>query len=233
MKSVFWIDKVHGCSISENVQLQEMYNECSSLEKMQNGLFYLARSVRNIEEKKKLVVEREGKVSFGSYAQNVEGVDSQEIQLLPNYYNWFANDLINYVRLVGFTMNRINGNITHYDIRHSPKHIRELVDTYVKSVTEIHLVSIHRNKVSAHFAITDPRTENASMRYQSIFYPVDFANGRYFTNVIQIQVENDNESLPQWSVTNVFESLIPRYWPLEHDFFQRRFNGFVVPPRVV
>jgi hypothetical protein len=127
-------------------------------------------------------------------------------------------------------MLRIKGDITHDTIRTEPGEVRRLVKEYVDSVDEIIAVKVWRNKVSAHFAITDPRNENPAILYHSIMQPIAFWIGMRFTTNTAIIHGMNEEEMPQWSLTEVFERLFDRYWPEGHQFFQQRFPGFVFPP---
>jgi hypothetical protein len=231
MSSKFWIDKVHGCSLDQCGDINDLLNELSNLEKLQNGLFSIAMTVKSLEkqefERRKLS-ERSITIGFGM----PEGTHASEQELLlPNYFHWFANDLINYVRLAGFTMHRINGTITHEMIRSDSDKVKGFVNEYVKSVTEIDEMKIWRNKVSAHFAITAPLSENPAILYHSILQPIAFwMNMRFTMNTVIIDGMTEAD-MPQWSLTEVFERLFERYWPEGHDFFQQRCPGFVVPPK--
>ena len=48
-------------------------------------------------------------------------------------------------------------------------------------------------------------------------FPVTFTNGRYRVGELTLTRTTaagaSTSAIPQWSVTEVFEGLIPRYWP--------------------
>jgi len=72
--------------------------------------------------------------------------------------------------------------------------------------------------VFGHFAITDPRQEdNIATLDMSVIFPVTFENGFYVVGGLTLMKGNTSGShtsqLPHWSLTNVFETLTPRFWP--------------------
>jgi hypothetical protein len=51
----------------------------------------------------------------------------------------------------------------------------------------------------------------------SVMFPVTFTNGQYRVGELALTRRNsagtNTSAIPCWSITQVFESLIPRYWP--------------------
>jgi hypothetical protein len=155
-----------------------------------------------------------------SFFGSTDLVPSEVDLLLPSYFHWFGNSICNYCRLAGYVVARETGTLTDTDIQPEParKKIKAACDGYVKTLEGFAEVLRWRNKVSAHFALTDPRNEdNIATLEASIVYPVGFDAGRFRTGTMisfkgygQVTHESD---IPNWSVTEVFETLASRFWP--------------------
>ncbi len=96
--------------------------------------------------------------------------------------------------------------------------VKESVDGYINAIPELYDVVVWRNKVGAHFAITAPhKSDNIATLDMSIMFPVTFSNSQYRVGEWTLTRNNSSGSyssaIPCWSVTEVFENLIPRYWP--------------------
>jgi hypothetical protein len=135
------------------------------------------------------------------------------------FFHWFGVSICNYVRLTGFLRGMSLGHFTRKDLRDPAnfKTIKESAKAYVESIPEIEAVRVWRNKVFAHFAITDPiKEDNISTLEMSVIHPVTF-EGKYFVGGMTMFRKNSEGSftseLPRWSLTEVFEALEPRYWP--------------------
>jgi hypothetical protein len=153
---------------------------------------------------------------FGA-TSNEEQVD---LNLIACFFHWFGVSVINYARLVGFIRGLELNQFTRDDLKNSQKSkdISKQVKTYVESVPELASVLIWRNKVAGHFAITDPRPDdNIATLNMSVTFPVTLSNGKYLVGDMSMMMTNASgihaSALPTWSVTEVYESLIPRFWP--------------------
>ncbi|MGA2911880.1 MAG: hypothetical protein ABSE17_04615 [Candidatus Levyibacteriota bacterium] len=74
-------------------------------------------------------------------------------------------------------------------------------------------ILVWRNKVTAHFAKTDPREESLATLEASVMFPVNFSKP-YLKVGGMVWHSNDSDSeLPEWSLTKSFEDLAVRYWP--------------------
>ncbi len=97
------------------------------------------------------------------------------------------------------------------------KQVKKAIDDYVIGIAELDRVRVWRNKVFAHFAITDPfKDDNIATLDMSVIFPVSF-EGRYVVGGMTMLRSNSGGSykseLPRWSLTEVFESLEPHFWP--------------------
>lgn len=224
----FYVDALKGCFINSRNEIKDCLNELRTLETLQNGLFSLYSQVRILEERYYEENFKDGSIPI-YFGLNQSSNETPDQMLITNYFHWFANDLVNYCRLAGFTWLKINGQISNEDIVYTGNHhnskVKLLVDDYISSLNEINSVKRWRDKVSAHFSITDPRKgESSSVRFESLLQQPSFwINGRYTVDVIKI---GEASAKNQWSLTEIFENLSPRYWPNEYGFFLKRFNGF-------
>jgi hypothetical protein len=135
------------------------------------------------------------------------------------FFHWFGVSVCNYARLTGFVRGIALGHFKRADLRDSGKFksIKASIDEYVATVSELREVMVWRNKVFGHFAITDPRKDdNIATLDMSVISPITF-DGRYCVGGMTMTRSGPGGSftseLPEWSITRVFESLIPRYWP--------------------
>ena len=195
-------------------------NELGTLDCLAMGLNLIAATVWQIEEPLRCR-DREANLRTAHFG-NVPGTDPRQILLLPCYFHWFGVSLCNYIRLVGFLAALKSGAVSRQDLEDKGgghKRIGEACKAYVNGVTEIQEVLIWRNKVAAHFAITNPRgDDNLSTLDMSVMYPVSYSDGRY--RVGEWQLTRSREGTPPvqsqiatWSITDVYERIVPRYWP--------------------
>jgi len=221
------LDHTIGLEVARDV----CFNEIMSLQSLRLGLFQLATHVWKLEEPiRNEEAKRQERVFFYG---NVPGTDRTHNLLLPCYFHWFGVSLCNYVRLVGFVRGLATARITRAHLQDTKgfKRIKKECTTYTNTVPEIQEVVIWRNKVGAHFAITDPREEdNIATLDMSVIYPVSFFNGRFRVNSMTFsRTSADGQShtaeLPSWSITEVWEELATRYWP---EFTYR--DSFTSPP---
>ena len=127
-------------------------------------------------------------------------------------YMWFSNTLVNYVQLI-WTLSIMKTNWWELkDIKTNKKIIKEYSKKYTKSI--IPEVLHWRNKVFAHFSFTDPHQEdNLWLLQHSVINPVNWNGTNYIIWWMQWWVWSESAKLPQWSLTEKYEELIPRYWP--------------------
>ena len=194
------------------------HNEITSLQSLALGLNLIAATVWELEERIRSS-ETPGTRTF--FFGHRPGTDRRQTLLLPCYFHWFGISLCNYARLTGFLAALGAGAITRQDLT-SPSERRRVASAckdYVASVLEIGAVVIWRNKVAAHFAITDPRgDDNLATLDMSVMHPVSYSDGRYRVGEWTFSrgsagAESVSSEIPSWSITEIFESLSDRYWP--------------------
>lgn len=162
-------------------------------------------------------------------------VEPEFFKMLTNYHHWFSISLINYARLAGFLVGIANGDFTKEDQKteSGKKKIKSSCNNYIEGVLEIKQVKKYRNIVSAHFALTDPRRDNFMTMDISATNVCGFRDNRIVSKAglhASIDITNQIptppgqkpdfsrqittvEEIPTWSITQVFEEVLPRYWP--------------------
>jgi len=141
-----------------------------------------------------------------------QGLDKEHIDHGPLscYFNWFSVSLVNYVRLIALfdwlgKNNLKDSDLIRKDVKEATrKHITAYMHEVIPDILR------WRNKVSAHFAITDPRDEDTIWALRSgISLHIAYNQGYYYAGGIQW----GSLDLPSWSMTKEIERLRPRYWP--------------------
>ena len=209
------LDTIIGLDVSED----DYFNEIRTIQSLQLGLAELALRIRHEEEPIRREEMNEG-VQL-SFFGNRPGMNRHIIMLMPCFFHWFGVSLCNYVRLIGFINGLQSGRIKR-EMLEDKNHfgvIKNECSSYAKSVGEIQDILIWRNKVGAHFAITDPRKEdNPATLDMSVIHPVSYGNGRFRVHALALgRTDKDgntySSNIPQWSITEVWEHLSNRYWP--------------------
>jgi hypothetical protein len=141
---------------------------------------------------------------------------------LPTYFHWFSVSTVNYTRLVGYLKGIQSGQIMAAGLDLSNRErqdIKNFCNDYLKSIKIIEPVEVYRNKVAAHFAITDPRSDDnfVTMNFSAI-NKAGLSDSKLVSKAEVNIVQNSNgeliaEDIPIWSITKVFEELSPRFWP--------------------
>jgi hypothetical protein len=174
-------------------------NELHSLEYLKEGLQFLYRNVRRIEEK---IVSAAGEELECMFFGNVPGLERGQQALVHCSFHWYAVSACNYVQLVGWLGYR----------KDSTK-----AKSYVKRV--LPAVVVWRNKVGAHFAQADPRSEDTPADLAaSVMPPVGFDNDAFYAPPITLLLGGQGQKSTsrndmRWSLTHTHRDLAARYWP--------------------
>lgn len=206
------IDSVESLNVNRN----DYFNEIGSLRTLSNGLRELSAPIKRREAAfAKAGGDRFNVLMYG-------GTSPAEVRMLDVtacMFHWFGLSLCNYARLVGFIRGLHCGDFVRADLtdKKGVEKAKRSIEAYVLGIPELTDVKTWRNKVFAHFAITDPfREDNISTLDMSVICPVTF-EGKYYVGSMVMTKKNSSgnhtSSLPKWSMTDVFESLIPRFWP--------------------
>lgn len=198
------------------VDSKDLGNEIRTLQMLRQGLFSLTSSVKRREAR----FAELAKVARFTFVGATSEEEEADLNMVACMFHWFGVSLCNYARLVGFIRGLDLKQFSRSDLRTPSafEGVSKSVSTYVSGISELAPVLVWRNKVAGHFAITDPRKQdNIATLDLSVMFPVSLDDGVY--NVGGMQLTRSNSSgpftsqIPPWSVTQVFESLIPRFWP--------------------
>jgi hypothetical protein len=202
----------------ENIVIDpnDYFNEIRTLQTLRTGLVTLASDIKGRETT--FQQRTAGKFKVQIFGLDIDGTKGN-LDLIACFFHWFGVSVCNYARLVGFIRGLATNDFSRSDLNDSSRFedIKKSVNAYAKGVSELTDVLKWRDKVAAHFAITDPRkADNISTLDMSVMFPVTF-DGRYRVNGLTLTRTNSTGSytsaIPHWSLTEVFENLIPRYWP--------------------
>lgn len=211
--SMVTLDATAGISVDCN----DYFNECRTHRMLSAGLIKLASDLKQREVTWEQQVGSKGK--FHVYGLDIDGTKGS-LDLIACVFHWFGVSMCNFARLIGFVRGLSTDRFSRVDLSDPAKfqEIRSSIDEYVRSVVELSDVLVWRNKVGAHFAITAPyKQDNVATLDMSVMFPVSFANGKYRVGALTL-IRKDatgahTSEIPCWSVTEVFEALVPRYWP--------------------
>ena len=203
------LDYVDNYSIEEK-DLSDFYEHRMALARLSDGLLHIFNFVRDHE---KTITEKAIKDDIQLTVVG-ELLDDLPLGELSSMFQWYSISACNYAQLVGW--------IAFQDSLKAKDYARSVIPKLVN----------FRNKISAHFAITDPRDDNVADLAASIMTQVIFARGKIcaaaLTPIIKegenvIKVSKDLS----WSLTSVHNKLISRYWP---EGYPKSFQSIKVPP---
>jgi hypothetical protein len=203
------IDHIARIDVDESLG----HNEITTLACLATGLAVLAQNVRNLEEPLIRNEQEQGKKVF-SYGFGL--LEPTQEQILSCMFHWFGTSLCNYARLVGYLSGLSSGVYTREQVSDPDFHdvVRRHSTAYVDSILELQSIKVWRNKVFAHFAITDPRKDdNAAILDTSVMSPISYFDSRLRVGGMTISINGEKAVLPHWSATETFEALVPRFWP--------------------
>lgn len=206
------VDHVAGHAAAETDAL----NELVTLRRLAFGLHTLANTVKSLERQAHERVRPEDGPSF-FFGSGMPGLSQANEALLPCLFHWYGVTICNYARLVGF-LSGLSSSAYKRDATEDESNyglIKSHCTAYCASIREIEPILLWRNKVFAHFAITAPRVgeDNAALLDVSTMSPIAFFNARFRVGGVVIQCRGAEVELPNWSITESFEQLAPRFWP--------------------
>ena len=133
-----------------------------------------------------------------------------EAGVLTSYFYWFAVTLVNHARLVGMLSYLHKNGLRDASLMDGAirRKAVESTNAYVKSI--IPEVLTWRNKIGAHYAFTDPRSDDTIHDLQqSVMMNVSFVRLRWRACGMRWA----DAVIPEWSITEEMERLAPRFWP--------------------
>lgn len=171
------------------------------------GLKILADTVREAELKV---------IADDPYAKHVvlAAFSSSTPAVVPCAFSWFSVTLVNYLRLIALVdlMNKNGWTSSALADPANRAEIKKHCTDYVKLV--VPEIYTWRNKVSAHFAATDPfRDDNLGTLEQSIMDTITYAYPYYHVGMLQWSTQGMSSELPTWALTETYQRLAPRFWP--------------------
>lgn len=140
-------------------------------------------------------------------------ISFKDYHLFACYFNWFSVSIINYARLVALMDLMTKNNYTKRDLTKKENHstIKKYCREYVKRILPD--IYVWRNKISAHFAITDPfKNDNLGTLEASIIIPVSYVKPYYVASAWQPAMAPPSK-IPSWKLTKVYEGLLVRFFP--------------------
>ena len=195
------VDHLDPIELSEEI-VSAHKNELHSLAYLSQGMDFLFRQVKTIEVKVAKQVGDKQVLLFG----NVPGYEWVPKGLVACTFHWYSVSACNFVRTIGWLGS--DGNTT------------KALD-YVRRV--LPSVYIWRNKVAAHFAITDPKTDDSPADLAaSVMFPIAYSDDAFITSPLTLAMSGGGSSSTSrsdmsWSLTKTHAELGERYWPEEHE----------------
>lgn len=192
------IDHVDRLELGQEAE-GEYANELNSLAYLSDGLWFLYRNVRGIEDK---IVDLLGKDVQCSFVGSPPGFEWIPQGLVACSFHWYAVSLCNYLRLVSWlAYGQKPSGAGAYAQRVAPN------------------VVAWRHKVGAHFARTDPHPEDeAATLSASVMFPVGFEDDAFVAHPFTlVKGDSGGQSTSRddmrWSLTHTHSALAERYWP--------------------
>ena len=174
------------------------WNALKSLDYMWSGLEFLNKQVDQVEAALRESLDHRNKVYWAiGNAPELAGVPQG---LIACAFHWYATSSCNFVRLVDWL-----------GFENNPRR----ADGYVSRT--IPTVRVWRNKVGAHFAITDPRKEDtAAILESSVMFPIGYVDGVFRTQPFTVSMRRQGQPSRtrndmSWSLTEVHQGLARRY----------------------
>ncbi|MBF8267822.1 MAG: hypothetical protein HW388_1330 [Dehalococcoidia bacterium] len=189
------LDHIEGLELIDN-KADEHFDSCMALARLGEGLWWIYREVAQLEVQAQIEATRDnvGVALVGGVLAN------KPMGMLSCAFQWYAVSACNYAQLVGWLANRNTNSAKEYVQKVMPRLLN------------------YRNKVAAHFAITDPRRDNEADLAASVMTHVVYIQGRLCAAALTPVVKNNGSEITvsrdfSWSLTLAHERLTPRYWP--------------------
>lgn len=167
-----------------------------ALARLGEGLSWVCREVANVEIRTRQKAAKDN-VEIAVVGGVLEGLP---IGLLSCAFQWYAVSACNYAELVGWLSTR--------DTNASKAYVRKVMPRLLK----------YRNRVAAHFAVTEPHGDNEADLAASVMTQIVYVHGRLCAAALTPVVKSNGQEITvsqdlSWSLTLAPERLVPRYWP--------------------
>lgn len=195
------VDQVDNFVLT-NEQTNQYFNELHSLAYLSEGLNFLYGQIRKIEDDVVARLDPHKLVSIFGNAPQLQGVPQG---LVACAFHWYAVSVCNYVRLTGW--------LTHGN---DPDRATEYVNQVIPAV------HLWRNKVAAHFSITDPRSNDTPADLaKSVVFPISFDDDAFFAGSLTLSMSRAGRASKsrqdmRWSLTHCHNDLCARYGMLRN-----------------
>ena len=181
------LDNIRKIKINRSQLPLRNYQALNSLRK---GIFLLAKNIRKCE------------LDLGKS-------DSVPMECI---FHWFSVSSVNLLRLIGLIEIMNLKSWSSKDIKTNRKIIKDHCREYVKEI--VPEVLKWRNKVSAHFAITDPRNEDnmATLEF-SVMPQISYRKPYWYVGAYQFGTKKQISNISNWALTEEFEKIAKRCFP--------------------
>jgi len=200
------LDHLENLTLS-SPEFEEHFEARMALARLAEGLSWVFEEVTKIQNVARGLANKErdkdGNISRIVVAGGL--LDKVPIGVLSNAFNWYAISACSYAQLVGWLKYRDTKSAKDYVQRVMPR------------------LSLYRNKVAAHLAITAPYSnDNEADLIASLLTGIVFLQGYFFAAAIEPIIERENEKISvsnkmSWSLTIAHERLLKRWWPNGHE----------------
>jgi hypothetical protein len=135
-----------------------------------------------------------------------------------NLFHWYSTNLINFAKCCGLVLFLNEKSVLPEQLASNQKLRTELIrmqNEYINGISELGPVKHFRDKAGAHLAYTDPfKNDNSATLIESISLCPIYQEGRMVIGGLTRSRGEHTSSFSKypWSVTENFESLIPRYF---------------------
>lgn len=189
------------------VSTEAHHNNLSVLSSLDVGMSHLAEFTRRREIE---ALERFGKNKvkvFTDFGSSVE-------LLLGCVFDGFSISLVSYMRTIQLMhLMEANGwGMDDLKLKPAQRELRNACDVYIEKIAPD--VLEWRNKIAAHRAATDPRSDSLALLTYSTFPTVGYESPYYAVGHLRLTLgDGSSAALSQWSLTQRYEELASRYWP--------------------
>jgi hypothetical protein len=188
------LDYKENLALSDEATKQNEY-AIEALARLADGLFWINEDVRRIEKYTTTrAIKKDVQIaSAGGILENTP------LGRLSCQFQWYAVSAYNYAQLVGW--------LIYGDTLQAKSYVNRAMPNIVK----------YRNKVAAHFAITDPRKDdNVATLSASVMTYIVYAKGRFYAGSVSPQTiegkEIEQSNISAWSLTIAHQQLSERFW---------------------
>ncbi len=203
------LDHLEGLELSDE-EADEHYDARMALARLGEGLSWLNGEVAQVELRARSEAAKDD-VRVALVGGVLEGLP---LGLLSCAFQWYAVSACNYAQLVGW--------LTIRNTQSAKEYVKKVRPRLMK----------YRNKVAAHFAVTDPRRDNEADLAASVMTHVVYLHGRLCAAALSLVVKNEGQEITatedlSWSLTLAHKRLTPRYWP---DGPPKAYQALRLPP---